>query len=50
MLKRNADPADTFEGSLNRGDTYALKILIALGERFLTRHKPASRTNGRRAQ
>ncbi len=44
MLERNANPCDTFEGVLARRDTYALRTLIALGQRFLARPKPASRT------
>jgi hypothetical protein len=47
LLKRNADPVETFEGVLNRQDTHALGILIALGERFLAGRRRARRARAR---
>lgn len=36
MLERNSDGCDTFEGVLGRGYVRSLKILIGLGEEFLS--------------
>jgi hypothetical protein len=40
MLERNADPCETFEGVLSKEYVRALRVLVALGERFLARGKP----------
>lgn len=39
MLERNADPCETFEGILSREYVRALRVLVALGERFLAKGK-----------
>jgi hypothetical protein len=44
MLKRNADPCETFEGVLNRGYVRALRTLVRLGEQFLVARKPDRHT------
>jgi len=44
MLKRNADPCETFEGVLNRGYVRALRTLVRLGEKFLVAGKPGRHT------
>jgi hypothetical protein len=44
MLKRNADPCETFEGVLNRGYVRAFRTLVRLGEQFPIARKPGSHT------